>query len=133
MRVDVPLPMPFVGATWTGGYWAWQGNWVWAAGRWAAPPQLGFGWVQPYDEHHGSVVTFIGGHWAAPGVMFVAPPSTLNIVVVNAAPGVLPGPRPIGPAGVFVPATPGSRPGIIVPAPVGTASGKVENDAADAP
>ena len=121
MLVDVPLPMPFVGAIWTGGYWAWQGNWVWAAGRWAAPPQLGFGWVQPYYEHRDSVVIFIGGHWAAPGVVFVAPPSTLNIVVINAEPGVLPGPRPIGPAGVFVPAPPGSRPGIIVPAPVGTA------------
>ena len=122
MLVDVPVPMPFLGAIWTGGYWAWQGNWVWAAGRWAAPPQLGFGWVQPYYEHRDSVVIFIGGHWAAPGVVFVAPPLTLNIVVVSAAPGVLPGPRPIGPAGVFVPAPPGSRPGIIVPAPVGTAS-----------
>ena len=88
---------------------------------WAPPLQVGYGWVKPYCEHRDSVVIFIGGHWAAPGVEFVAPPVTLNIAVFNAAPGLMSGLRPIGPAGVFVPAPPGSRPGIMVPAPVGTA------------
>ena len=88
---------------------------------WAPPLQVGYGWVKPYCEHRDSVVIFIGGHWAAPGVEFVAPPVTLNIAVFNAAPGLMSELRPIGPAGVFMPAPPGSRPGVMVPAPVGTA------------
>lgn len=121
MLVEAPPPPPFGGAIWTGGYWTWHGNWVWAAGRWAAPPQPGYRWVQPYYEHRDEAVIFIGGHWSAAGVVFVPPPSTLTINLVSVAVGVVPGPRPIGPAGVFVPAPPGSKLGIIVPAPVGTA------------
>lgn len=63
---------------------------------WAPPLQVGYGWVKPYCEHRDSVVIFVGGHWAAPGVEFVAPPVTLNIAVFNAAPGLMSGLRPIG-------------------------------------
>jgi len=35
---DVPPP-PYPDAVWTGGYWAWQGRWVWSAGRWSRPPR----------------------------------------------------------------------------------------------
>ena len=38
LLVQVPVPMPYPGAVWTGGYWIWEGNWVWSAGRWLAPP-----------------------------------------------------------------------------------------------
>ncbi len=35
----VPLEIipyqPYPEAVWIGGYWVWQGNWVWAPGRWA--------------------------------------------------------------------------------------------------
>src|SRR5207245_3450221 len=34
--------------------------------------------------------------------------------------GVVIGPPPEGPVGIFVPPPPGSRPGLIVPAPIGT-------------
>lgn len=121
MLVEPPPPQPFLGAFWVGGYWAWQGNWVWSAGRWAPPPQPGYGWVQPYYEHRESAVIFIGGHWAAPGVVFAPPPPTLSLTLAVSLPGVVPGPRPIGPPGIFVPPPPGSRVGLIVPAPIGTA------------
>ncbi len=39
MLVEVPVPLPYAGAVWVGGYWVWQGDWVWAAGHWRAPPQ----------------------------------------------------------------------------------------------
>ena len=121
LLVEVPPPSPFFGAVWVGGYWVWQGNWVWAHGHWMGPPQPDYVWVHPYYEHRGDAVIFIDGHWSAPGVVFVPPPRNLTVVVERPAPGVIPGARPIGPDGCFVPAPPGSRAGIIVPAPVGTA------------
>ncbi len=121
MLVEVPPPMPFMGAVWVGGYWVWQGDWVWAHGHWMGPPQPAYLWVHPYYEHRGDAVIFIDGHWSPPGVAFVPPPPGLRLAVETPAYGVVPGPRPIGPEGCFVPAPPGSRAGIIVPAPVGTA------------
>ena len=121
LLVQVPVPMPYVGAVWTGGYWVWQGNWVWSAGRWMAPPLANYGWVQPYYEYRNAGVVFITGHWSPPGVVFVPPAIGLSLALVTPLAGVLPGPQPIGPLGVFVPAPPGSRIGIIIPAPIGTA------------
>jgi len=121
MLVEAPPPMPYAGAVWVGGYWVWQGNWVWAHGQWMGPPQPDYVWVHPYYEHRGDEVIFIDGHWSAPGVVFVPPPPGMRFAVETPAYGVIPGPRPIGPEGCFVPAPPGSRAGIIIPAPVGTA------------
>jgi hypothetical protein len=121
LLVEVPSPSPFLGAVWVGGYWVWQGNWVWAHGHWMGAPRPDYLWVHPYYEHRGDAVIFIDGHWSAPGVVFVPPPPSVTLVVERPAPGVIPGPRPIGPEGCFVPAPPGSRAGIIIPAPVGTA------------
>ncbi len=121
MLVETPPPIPYDGAIWIGGYWVWEGNWVWAHGRWAAPPKPGYGWVNPYYENrHGSVV-FVDGFWGAPGIAFVAPSAKANIAFAAVAAGVIAGLRPIGPEGVFVPPPPGSRRGLIVPAPIGTA------------
>ena len=121
MLVEAPPPPPFPYAVWVGGYWVWQGNWVWAHGHWMAPPRAQYVWVHPYYEHRGGAVIFISGYWSAPGVVFVPPRPELVLAVEPAAVGVIPGPRPIGPEGCFVPAPPGSRRGIIIPAPVGTA------------
>lgn len=120
MLVEAPPPPPFDGAVWIGGYWAWEGTWVWAHGRWVGPPQPNYGWHPPYYENRGGTVVFINGFWGAPGVAFRPPAPGISITVVAAAPGVVPGPRPLGPEGVFVPPPPGSRVGLIVPAPIGT-------------
>jgi hypothetical protein len=121
MLVEGPPPPPFPEAVWVGGYWVWEGNWVWAHGHWMPPPRPSYVWVHPYYENRDGVVIFITGHWSAPGVAFVPPPVGLHLTVEVAAAGVIAGPRPMGPSGVFVPAPPGSRLGIIVPAPIGTA------------
>ena len=120
MLVELPPPMPYEGAIWTGGYWVWEGNWVWAHGLWAAPPRPGYGWVNPYYEHRHGGVVFVNGYWAAPGVSFAPPPPGISISIAIVAAGVVAGPRCSGPEGVFVPAPPGSRYGLIVPAPIGT-------------
>ena len=117
MLVEVPPPQPYPGAVWTGGYWGWQGRWVWCAGRWASPPRTDDVWVQPYYEHRDGAVVFVSGFWAARGVAFVPPPPGLHLSIQVSIGG---GTRPVGPMGVFVPPPPGSRPGLIVPAPIGT-------------
>lgn len=118
MLVEVPPPPPYPGAVWTGGYWGWQGRWVWCAGRWLEPPRPGYVWMQPYYEHRDGAIVFVPGFWAAEHVAFVPPPRGLHLSLEIAIGG---GSRPMGPEGVFVPPPPGSRPGLIVPAPVGTA------------
>jgi hypothetical protein len=121
LLVESPPPPPFDGAVWVGGYWVWQGDWVWAHGHWVGPPRPNYMWVHPYYEHRDGVVIFITGHWSPPGVAFVPPPPGIHLTVEVAAAGVVAGPRPQGPDGCFIPAPPGSRPGIIIPAPIGTA------------
>ena len=120
MLVELVPPQPNPEAVWTGGYWVWESNWVWAHGRWTDRPRPGYGWVHPYYEHRDGAVIFVNGFWSAPGARFVAPGLDVNISLAVIAPGVTPGPRPIGPVGVFVPPPPGSRMGLIIPAPVGT-------------
>jgi hypothetical protein len=120
MLVEIPPPAPYDGAVWIGGYWVWNGNWTWAHGRWADVPRPRYYWVHPYYEYRDHAVVFISGYWSAPTAVFVPPPPRLHIDFASVSIGVRPGPAPIGPLGVFVPAPPGSRPGIIIPAPIGT-------------
>ena len=121
MLVESPPPPPNPDSSWTGGYWAWQGDWVWIHGRWSAPPRRGYQWQNPYYEHRGDSVVFVDGYWRAPGVSFVAPSSHIDIALAIVAAGIRPGPRPRGPEGTFVPPPPGSYHGLIVPAPINTA------------
>jgi hypothetical protein len=117
MLVEAPPQQPMPEAVWVGGYWSWQGRWVWCAGRWLPPPQPGYHWTQPYYEHRDGAVVFVAGHWAAAGVSFAPPAPGLHLSLQVSIGG---GARPIGPAGVFVPPPPGSRPGLVIPAPIGT-------------
>ena len=120
MLVEAPYEMPYRGAVWIGGYWVWNGNWVWSHGRWAGAPRPNYYWVHPYYENRGGNVVFITGYWCPPTAVFVAPSRSLNIGFAPVAVGVVAGAAVIGPQGVFVPAPPGSRFGLIVPAPIGT-------------
>jgi len=120
MLVEEVPPPPDPYAVWTGGYWTWQGDWVWCAGRWMDPPRQEYVWVQPYYEHRAERVIFIPGYWSAPDADFIAPPEDRPIAWAYVNEGVVIGPAPEGPVGIFVPPPPGSRPGIIVPALIGT-------------
>jgi len=44
MLVEEPPPPPFFDAVWIGGFWVWQGTWVWDHGRWAEPPRRNCHW-----------------------------------------------------------------------------------------
>ena len=118
LLIENPPPPPYPDAIWTEGYWVWQDNWVWARGRWLAPPRPGYRWMRPYYEHRGDSVIFINGFWAGPGVSFRRPPPTLNIPFARVRPGVARGPRPNGPDGPFMPPPHGARRGTFVPASV---------------
>jgi len=120
MLVEEPPPQPDPYAVWTGGYWTWQGDWVWCAGRWMDPPREEYVWVQPYYEHRDERVIFIPGYWSSANVEFIAPSMDGPIPWAYVNAGVVIGPPPEGPAGIFVPPPPGSRPGLIIPAPIGT-------------
>jgi DNA segregation ATPase FtsK/SpoIIIE-like protein len=120
MLVEEVPPPPDPDAVWTGSYWTWQGDWVWCAGRWMDPPRREYVWVQPYYEHRAERVIFIPGYWSAPDAEFIAPPPDRPIAWAYVNEGVVIGPPPEGPVGIFVPPPPGSRPGIIVPALIGT-------------
>jgi len=120
MLVEELPPQPDPYAVWTGGYWTWQGDWVWCAGRWMDPPRQEYVWVQPYYEHRDERVIFIPGYWSAADAEFIAPPMDGSIPWAYVNAGVVIGPAPEGPAGIFVPPPPGSRPGLIIPAPIGT-------------
>lgn len=120
MLVEELPPPPNRDAVWTGGYWTWQGDWVWCAGRWMIPPRPQYVWVQPYYEHRDERVIFLPGYWSRPDVEFVAPSYDRQIAWAYVSANVVVGPPPMGPSGIFIPPPPGSRPGIIIPAPVGT-------------
>jgi hypothetical protein len=123
-----PPPVPtYSDAVWVGGYWVWNGTWTWARGHWASPPRADYYWVHPYYENRGGEVVFIRGYWSPPTAVFVPPLVGVHIGIALVAPGARPGPRAIGPSGVFIPAPPGSRPGLIIPAPAGTPPAVVIN------
>ena len=121
MLWDPPPPQPYYEAVWVGGHWTWwNGEWVWARGHWARPPTPGWVYSEPYYEYRGDAVVFVAGFWRPVTRVFVPPPPTVYIPVVQVRVVHIGYARPIGPHGVFVPAPPGSQPGVIVPAPVGT-------------
>jgi hypothetical protein len=118
---DPPPPRPWVEAVWVGGHWTWwNGEWVWARGHWARPPNAGWVYTEPYYEYRGDAVVFVAGFWRPGYRVFVPPPPTVYIPVVQVRVVHVGYVRPMGPHGVFIPAPPGSQPGVIVPCPVGT-------------
>jgi hypothetical protein len=121
MLWDPPPPRPYYEAIWVGGHWTWwNGEWVWARGHWARPPTYGWVYSEPYYEYRGDAVVFVAGFWRPAVRVFVPPPPTMYIPLVEVRVVRVGYVRPMGPHGVFVPPPPGSQPGVIVPCPVGT-------------
>ena len=60
-QIEAVVAPPFVGAVWVGGFWRWDGRWVWAAGRWAAGPWRGALWVSGRWARHPGGWAWIGG------------------------------------------------------------------------
>ena len=120
MLAEAIPPQPSSDVYWTGGYWAWQGQWLWVPGQWARPPRPHDYWQAPYYEHRKDRVIFVDGHWSPPGASFVPPRQDLFIALAVIAAGVAIGHVAQGPQGVFLPPPPGSYHGLIVPAPIGT-------------
>lgn len=121
MRWDPPPPAPYFEAVWVGGHWTWwNGEWVWARGHWARPPGGSYVYSEPYYEYRGDAVVFVAGFWRPTYRVFVPPPPSMYIPLVEVRVVHVGYARPMGPHGVFVPPPPGSQPGVIVPAPVGT-------------
>lgn len=94
---DIPPP-PTPDGVWTGGYWTWQGDWVWSAGRWLVPRRPQYVWVQPYYEHRDERVIFVPGYWSRPDVEFVAPAYDRPVRWAYVSTNVVIGPPPSGPA-----------------------------------
>ena len=121
MLWDPPPPRPYYDTVWVGGHWTWwNGEWVWARGHWARPPTAGWVYSEPYYEYRGDSVVFVAGFWRPVTRVFVPPPPTVYVPLVQVRVVHVGYARPIGPHGVFVPPPPGSQPGVIVPCPVGT-------------
>jgi|SRR5271156_5399144 len=62
-QVDVVVAPPGPGFAWVGGYWTWQGRWIWAPGRWARPPYRGALWVGGRWRRHGHGFVWVSGGW----------------------------------------------------------------------
>jgi WXXGXW repeat (2 copies) len=69
----VPPPPPLaelVAATpspqyaWIPGYWGWDGEWIWEAGRYMLRPHPGAEWVPGRWEHRGRHWVWIPGRWS---------------------------------------------------------------------
>ena len=117
MLWDPPPARPYYDVVWVGGHWTWwNGEWVWARGHWARPPTAGWVYSEPYYEYRGDAVVFVAGFWRPVTRVFVPPPPTVYVPLVQVRVVHVGYARPIGPHGVFVPPPPGSQPGVIVPA-----------------
>jgi hypothetical protein len=54
---------PGPGFIWVGGYWHWNGRWVWYGGHYARPPHPGAVWIHARYEWHGGRRVYIAGFW----------------------------------------------------------------------
>ena len=72
VAVDEAPPAPVVeeigmapapGFIWIGGYWGWNGRWMWQSGHWGRPPHRGALWIGPRYAIRGGRHVFIRGYW----------------------------------------------------------------------
>jgi len=72
VEVGGPPPAPIVETVtvapdpafiWVGGYWAWNGRWVWSPGHWDRPPYRGARWYGPRYVYRGGHHVWVRGGW----------------------------------------------------------------------
>jgi hypothetical protein len=54
---------PGPGYLWIGGYYHWNGRWVWYRGHYARPPHPGAAWIRARYEFRGGRRVYIAGYW----------------------------------------------------------------------
>jgi hypothetical protein len=62
-RVEVVTVAPGPDYYWVGGYWRWNGSWVWVSGRWVVRPWHGAVWAGGHWDRHGHGYVWVDGHW----------------------------------------------------------------------
>ena len=64
MLVETIPPAPYDMATWTPGYWRWNGaDYVWMPGAYIDRPRREAYWVPARWEHRNNTWVYIEGHW----------------------------------------------------------------------
>lgn len=56
-------PCPSENYVWVGGYWKWDGRWVWRRGYWNLRPYSGAVWDAGHWSHHHGRWVYKEGHW----------------------------------------------------------------------
>ena len=54
---------PGPGFLWIGGYWHWNGRWVWNRGHYERPPHPGAAWIRARYEVRGGRRVYVHGYW----------------------------------------------------------------------
>ena len=62
-RVEVIPAAPSPAHVWVGGYWSWQGRWVWVPGHWASRPAPSSTWVAGHWAPRRRGYVWVPGHW----------------------------------------------------------------------
>ena len=60
---EVIVEAPGPDYVWIGGYWVWQGRWVWSPGHWVARPYVGAVFAPGHWIHRGHRWAWEPGHW----------------------------------------------------------------------
>jgi len=63
VRIEVRGFAPSPAHVWIDGHWAWEGRWVWVAGRWVVPPAGRRSWVPGRWERHHRGWVWVEGRW----------------------------------------------------------------------
>src|SRR5271165_3004082 len=61
--VETVTAAPDPAFVWVGGFWAWDGRWVWRAGHWDRPPRRGAVWFRGGYAFRGGRHVWVRAGW----------------------------------------------------------------------